>query len=37
LTIHVSYFGQKEEYRVVRVNGKPVDKPLEKMGGVQGL
>src|SRR6185369_4726211 len=26
LTIHVSYFGQRENYQVVQVNGKPIDK-----------
>jgi len=33
LTIRLSYFGQKEDYRVVRINNKPVDKPLAKVGG----
>jgi hypothetical protein len=33
LTIRLSYFGRKEDYRVVQVNGKPVDKTMNKVGG----
>lgn len=33
LTIQVSYFSQKENYRVVKVDDKPADKQLQKMGG----
>src|SRR4051794_34340976 len=28
LTIRLSYFGRKEDYRVVQVNGKPTDKTM---------
>jgi hypothetical protein len=33
LTIRLSYFGKKEDYRVVAVNGKPTDKALTQMKG----
>ena len=33
LTIRLTYFGRKEDYRVVQVNGKPADKAMSKMGG----
>jgi hypothetical protein len=33
LTIRLSYFGRKEDYRVVQVNGKPADKAMNKVGG----
>src|SRR5215472_1331903 len=33
LTIRLSYFGQKEDYRVVQVNGKPTNKALGQVGG----
>lgn len=33
LTVRVSYFDQKEAYRVVRINDKPADKDLAKVGG----
>jgi hypothetical protein len=33
LTIQLSFFEQKESYRVVKVNGKAVDKPLEDLPG----
>jgi hypothetical protein len=33
LTIRLSYFGRKEDYRVIQVNGKPTDKGMDKVGG----
>jgi hypothetical protein len=33
LTIRLTYFGKKEDYRVVSVNGKPADKALSEMKG----
>lgn len=33
LTIELSYFGQKENYRVVAINGKPGNKSITKVGG----
>jgi hypothetical protein len=33
LTIRLTYFGRKEDYRVVQVNGKPADKAMNKVGG----
>ncbi len=33
LTIRLSYFGRKEDYRVIQVNGKPTDKGIDKIGG----
>jgi hypothetical protein len=33
LTIELSYFGQKENYRVIAINGKPSDKRITKVGG----
>ena len=33
LTIRVSYFKQKEDYRVVMVNGKKTNKTLDQIGG----
>ncbi len=33
LTIRVSYFQQKEDYRVTRIDNKPVDKSFEQVGG----
>jgi hypothetical protein len=33
LTIRLSYFGKKEDYRVVQVNGKPTDKALSQVKG----
>lgn len=38
LTVRLSYFDQKEDYRVIRINDKPVDRRLGNTGGftVQG-
>jgi hypothetical protein len=33
LTIRLSYFGKKEDYRVTQVNGKPTDKSFSQIGG----
>jgi hypothetical protein len=33
LTIRLSYFDQKEDYRVIKINGKPVNKPLSSVSG----
>lgn len=33
LTIQVSYFGEKETYRVIKVNDKPTDKSIDKLSG----
>jgi hypothetical protein len=33
LTIRLTYFGQKEDYRVVQVNGKATNKTLGQVGG----
>jgi hypothetical protein len=37
LTIRLSYFGRKEDYRVVKVNGKPADKTMSEMKGSKTL
>ena len=33
LSIRLTYFGKKEDYQVVLVNGKPTDKSLRQLGG----
>jgi hypothetical protein len=33
LTANLSYFGQKEQYKLVEINGKPADKAFDKVGG----
>ena len=33
LTIRLSYFDQKEDYRVIKINGKPVNERLSSVGG----
>jgi hypothetical protein len=33
LTIRLTYFGQKEDYRVIQVNGKATDHRLNQVGG----
>ena len=34
LTIQLSYFGQKEKYKLVAMNGAPTEQPLESLDGL---
>src|SRR5277367_4790402 len=34
LTIHVSYFGQKEKQKLVSINGNRTEQPLESLDGL---